>query len=177
MSYTVKQIADFLQLSKPTIRKHIKRLSDEDRSGNYTDEDGTLHISDHCYMKLLELLGVETGAETLSGNLPETPRKNGGNTGNDFPEMFPETFRKQVETLENTVETLGKHIEQLYKQIEAKDDQIKQLTILLSQQQTLQLKQLEAIPDRQEQENQHGQEQAGTEQKTGFIKRLFRKKL
>ena len=172
MSYTVKQAADFLQISKPTVRKYLNKLSDADRSGNSKDTDtGALIISDHCYNALIELYKAENGAETLSGNFPETPRKTGGNTGNDFPE----TFRKQVETLENTVETLEKHIEQLYKQIEAKDDQIKQLTILLSQQQTLQLKQLEAIPDRQEQENQHGQEQAGTEQKTGFIKRLFRK--
>lgn len=176
MSYTVKQIADFLQVSKPTIRKHLKRLPEEDRSGNTTDEDGTLHISEHCYKKLLELLGVEIEETETPETVPERTWNYYGNMKKRFPdrlpETLPETLQKQIEILENITEEQRKHIEQLYKQIEAKDEQIKQLTILLSQQQTLQLKQLEAIPDRQEQENQHGQEL-----KTGFIKRLFRKKL
>lgn len=174
MSYTVKQIADFLQLSKPTIRKHIKRLSDEDRSGNYTDEDGTLHISEDCYKKLLELLGVETEEKETPEAIPERARNYYGNMKKLFPERFPEKLpeavQRQIETLENTVEDLRKHIEQLYKQLEVKDDQIKQLNLLLSQQQAIHMKQLEVLP-----ENQGEEPTPEREQKTGFIKRLFRK--
>lgn len=170
MSYTVKQIADFLQLSKPTIRKHIKRLSDEDKSGNYTDEDGTLHISEDCYRKLLELLGVETEEAETPEAIPERARNYYGNMKKLFPEKFPEKLpeavQRQIETLENTVEDLRKQVEQLYKQLEIKDEQINTLSMLLSQQQALQLRQLEAKQEEPTPER---------EQKTGFIKRLFRK--
>lgn len=155
MCYTVKQIADYLQISKPTVRKYLNKLSEADRSGNSRqDETGAVIISEHCYKALIELYRAENGAETLSGNI----RKDGGNTGNDFPE----TFRKQIETLENTVETLEKHIEKLYKQLETKDDQIKTLNMLLSQQQAINMKQLETVEQ--------------PEQKTGFFLKLFRRK-
>lgn len=156
MSYTVKQIADYLQVSKPTVRKYLNRLSEADRSGNSRqDETGAVIISEHCYKALIDLYRAENGAETLSENI----RKNDRNTGNDFPE----TFRKQIETLENTVETLEKHIEKLYKQLETKDDQIKTLNMLLSQQQAINMKQLETI-------------EPEPEQKAGFFKRIFRRK-
>lgn len=170
MSYTVKQIADFLQLSKPTIRKHIKRLSDEDRSGNYTDEDGTLHISEDCYKKLLELLGVETEETETPEAIPERARNYYGNMKKLFPERFPEKLpeavQRQIETLENTVEDLRKQVEQLYKQLEIKDEQINTLSMLLSQQQALQLKQLEAKQEEPTPER---------ERKQGFFKKLFGK--
>lgn len=170
MSYTVKQIADFLQLSKPTIRKHIKRLSDEDRSGNYTDEDGTLHISEDCYRKLLELLGVETEEAETPEAIPERARNYYGNMKKLFPEKFPEKLpeavQKQIETLENTAEDLRKQVEQLYKQLEIKDEQINTLSMLLSQQQALQLRQLEAKQEEPTPER---------EQKQGFFSKLFRK--
>ena len=156
MSYTVKQIADYLQVSKPTVRKYLSRLSEADRSGNSRQADtGAVIISEECYNALIDLYRAENGTETLSGNI----RKDGGNTGNDFPE----TFRKQIETLENTVETLEKHIEKLYKQLETKDDQIKTLNMLLSQQQAINMKQLETI-------------EPEPEQKTGFFSKLFRRK-
>lgn len=170
MSYTVKQIADFLQLSKPTIRKHIKRLSDEDKSGNYTDEDGTLHISEDCYRKLLELLGVETEEAETPEAIPERARNYYGNMKKLFPEKFPEklpeTVQKQIEALENTAEDLRKQVEQLYKQLEIKDEQINTLSMLLSQQQALQLRQLEAKQEEPTPER---------EQKQGFFSKLFRK--
>lgn len=159
MSYTVKQIADYLQVSKPTVRKYLNRLSEADRSGNSRQADtGAVIISDECYKALIDLYRAENGAETLSGNI----RKDGGNTGNDFPE----SLRKQVETLENTVETLEKHIEQLYKQLEIKDEQIKNLNMLLSQQQAIHMKQLETFRE----------DQNEPEQKQGFFKLIFRRK-
>ena len=170
MSYTVKQIADFLQLSKPTIRKYLKKLTDEDKSGNYTDEDGTLHISEDCYRKLLELLGVETVETETPETIPERARNYYGNMKKLFPEKFPEKLpeavQRQIETLENTAEDLRKQVEQLYKQLEIKDEQINTLSMLLSQQQALQLRQLEAKQEEPTPER---------EQKAGFIKRLFRK--
>lgn len=150
MSYTVKQIADYLQVSKPTVRKYLNKLSEADRSGNSTDGiTGALIISDECYKALIERYGAET--------LAERQRKADGNTENEFSE----NFRKQIETLENTVETLEKHIEQLYKQLETKDEQIKTLNVLLSQQQAIHMKQLETTEP---------------EQKTGFFAKLFRRK-
>ena len=66
MSYTVKEIADFLQVSKPTVRKYLNKLSDADRNGNSKDTDtGALIISDHCYNALIELYKAENGAETI----------------------------------------------------------------------------------------------------------------
>ena len=177
MSYTVKQIADALQVSKPTIRKHLKRLSDDDRAENFTDETGTLQLSEKCVNALCELLGVETRAETL----PETPRKHGGNTGNGFSETFPETLEKQVETLENMVETMRKHeeqqekhIEQLYRQLEVKDEQIKQLSLLISQQQAIHMAAIEAKPDELNEETNTAKVPE-KERKQGFLSRLFRK--
>ena len=119
MSYTVKEIADFLQVSKPTVRKYLNKLSDADRSGNSKDADtGALIISDHCYNALIELYRAENKAETLSGKFPETLGNIGGNTGNDFPETQAEIFRKQAETLENTVEDLRKQVERQEQHIE-----------------------------------------------------------
>ena len=159
MSYTVKQIADVLQVSKPTVRKYLSKLSEADRSGNSTDGiTGALIISEECYKALIERYRAENGAETLA----ERQRKADGNTENEFSE----TLRKQIETLENTVETLEKHIEKLYKQLEVKDDQIKQLNVLLSQQQAIHMKQLETLPN----------DQNEPEQKHGFFKRIFRRK-
>lgn len=138
--YTVKDVSDKLNISKPTVRKYLKRLSDADVSENFVDDEkGTLFISQICFEALKGI--VDKKGINQSENIEKEPeiirnnRKYSENiVGNvqKQSETFSSGMQKYIASIENQLEIYRKQLETIENQLSEKDKQIEALTTALN---------------------------------------------
>lgn len=148
--YTIKDIADKFNTTKPTVRKYYNLIPEAIRSEESKTELGTLLVSEKILLLIAEKMGKkvdlsENPVENTSEK-PETPDK----TENHFPQTS-EIYLEKIESLVEKVNFLEKHMEksdnqisilnnqlaEKDKQLSEKDKQIEDLHKLLDQQQQL----------------------------------------
>lgn len=184
MSYTVKEAADKLNVSKPTIRKYLNKLSADDVVDNHIDDEkGTLIISQRCFealqMKIEKKL--ENESETIENNRKESETliENDWKTSETI-----ENNRKYLETIEKQSEMFQKQLEIMENQLIEKDKQIAALTntiqtltdTLSVTQQSLQTEQaLHAGTIKKQLTDTSGSENE-SEKKQSIFKKIFGKK-
>lgn len=136
--FTIKDIAEELRVSKPTVSKAIKEIGIEPKMviGKYvlTEEEAEKVRNN--------ILGIEA-EETDTAKKPQTDTEktenkteNFENSANEKPPKA-ETTPQMIEILQTTITLLQKQLEIKDKQIESLTAQIQTLTMLLNQQQQL----------------------------------------
>ena len=136
--YTIKEIADELRVSKPTISKAIKEIGIEPKMiiGKYvlTEEEAEKVRNN--------ILGIETEeTETPKKSQIDTEKtanetENFENSTTENPQKA-ETTPQIIEILQTSITLLQKQLDIKDKQIESLTAQIETLTMLLNQQQQL----------------------------------------
>ena len=138
--YTVKDVSDNLDISKPTVRKYLKRLSDADTSDNFVDDEkGTLFISQICFEALKRMVDKKgiNHSEIIgkeSENIENTRKQSENEAGNNQKqsEIFSDGMRKYIASIENQLEIYRKELETIENQLSEKDKQIDALTTALN---------------------------------------------
>lgn len=129
-SYTVKDIADILKISKPTVRKYLSELSEEVKKDNYY-EYNRLYISENCFKEIEKIIGKSENniekAENNTGNLEDNIGKVKNNTENS-----ENSAGKLENALEQQITFLSEQIKEKDKQLAEKDKQIDALTTALN---------------------------------------------
>lgn len=129
-SYTVKDIADILKISKPTVRKYLSELSEKVKKDNYY-EYNRLYISENCFKEIEKIIGKSENsiekAENNIGNLEDNIGKVKNNTENS-----ENSTGKLENALEQQITFLSEQIKEKDKQLAEKDKQIDALTTALN---------------------------------------------
>lgn len=151
--YTVKEIAELLGVSKPTVQKVINDLdlpfiTKGKRDRLYPEESviEVIKVLDPCFdfSKITEKTENET----------QKPQNDTENIENNEKETEKNAKDRKVDDLQELlIQTLQKQIEDQQKQLESRDQEINQLHKLLDQQQVLTLqanKKIELLENKEE---------------------------
>jgi len=129
-SYTVKDIADILKISKPTVRKYLSELSEEVKKDNYY-EYNRLYISENCFKEIEKIIGKSENNIEKAENNAENLEDNVGKVKNNT-ENSENSTGKLESALEQQITFLSEQIKEKDKQLAEKDKQIDALTTALN---------------------------------------------
>ena len=191
--YSIRQIAELLKVSKPTVQKIANRLEikpsridDETNRRYYNLEDTERIIAekepnfDFAVLRKAEKIGANTAKEPQ--NFAESGAKGTANTAKE-PQNFAESTEKpqnvegssEIELLKHTLAIIEKQLEEKDKQLSIKDKQIQDLSDRLAE--AMQLtkgQQYIAAADKATELIEVDNKAAGEQQKKkSFWKRLF----
>ena len=151
--YTVKEIAELLEVSKPTVQKMINDLGIEfitkGKRDRFYTEDNVIEVIKAINPNFDLSKIIEKTAK--NENEPQNEEENTENTEKDNANT--EKDRKIEDLQMQLLETLQKQIADQQKQLESKDQEIQQLHKLLDQQQILTLQanqKIELLENRQD---------------------------
>lgn len=119
MQYTIKQAADLLGVTRPTIRKYFSQLPEDVQQAEGSQVLNSFIISEKALNLIAEKIGKKIEKDDNSKTKPENESK------------ILDKSDKLIEILEKTIETLNN-------QLSEKDNQIADLNKALDQQQQLQ---------------------------------------
>lgn len=141
--YTIKDIADKLNTTKPTVRKYYNLIPESIRKEESKTEIGTLLVSEKIFLLIAEKMGkkIDLSENSVKNTVGKADIPD--NTEKCFPQTS-EIYLEKIESLVEKVNFLEKHMEKsdnqiniLNNQLQEKDKQIEELHKLLDQQQQL----------------------------------------
>lgn len=144
--YTVKEIAELLEVSKPTVQKMINDLGIEfitkGKRDRFYTEDNVIEIikAINPNFDLSKIIEKTAKTENEPQNIEESTENIEKDTENTEKDNANTEKDRKIEDLQmQLLETLQKQIADQQKQLESKDQEIQHLHKLLDQQQVLTL--------------------------------------